>query len=112
MTPQQAHRMSIVYLMLTCKSDVGDKIFGDPPNPPVPGANTNLDVIKSKVADVPGSADVIDDWLDGDDDTANDDRDAGPQMFTDFLSTNGQGWGGPNGCPHDLATMMGWLDQA
>jgi hypothetical protein len=96
--------MLIVFLMLT--NPTAD--FNQPSTDPT---KTYLEVIEELVSDIPGSDTVIEAWLKGTDSNANRDRTTAAKGMVDFLSSNGNGWGGPNGCPHDLATMVGWLSQ-
>jgi len=104
---QQAHKLMIVYMMLTSPS-IGNGDFNKPsPDPTVPG--TYQDYVNSRVADIPGAANALNQWLQGD---ATGNRNAGTKAATYFVNLAGPAWGGPNGCPLDIDTMDGWLNNA
>jgi hypothetical protein len=92
LSPQQSHKLMIVYLMLT-SSQIAD---GD--------ITTNQNLINNLVQDVPGASNALTTWLQGGD---GGNRNAATQAAGSFVTLSG--WGGPNGCPLDINTMVSWL---
>jgi len=109
LTPQQSHKLHIVYLMLTSVT-IQDTDF-DQPSKADP-QKTNGDVISDLLNDVPGAADALDSWLHPKPgQTYGSQRDKAKPVVTAFIQTAGGNapWGGPNGCPKSLSDMISWL---